>query len=136
GFVADRDGAAIAPLEADVVLDALGRLNPFRLAPTPRQKVVVVGAGGAEGLWGGTASLDGFSFTVRGGTRAAEGHFRVTSVGAGAVEEFERVLFRFARQVVETSGEGRFGEQLGRWACSREPVRSAAPGAAADRSCG
>lgn len=130
GFVADATSAAVAPRAVDDVLDALGRLNPFRPAPTPRQKVVMIGAGKAEEMWVGTASLDGLGYTVRWGTRATEGHFRFSNPHAAWLEEFERVLFRFARHVVAVSGASRFESQLGCWVECREPLKHAEPDAA------
>jgi hypothetical protein len=133
GFVADRDGAAISPLVADEVLDALGRLNPFRATPTPRQKVVMIGMGRAEQMWVGTASRDGLGYTVRWGTRAAEGHFRFSNPRAVWLEEFEHVVFRFAQRVVATSGASRFESPLGCWADYREPLKQVEPLSGLDR---
>lgn len=127
GFVADRDGAAVARLEADEVLEALGRLNLFQLAPTHRMKVI-----GRE-LWLEAATLDGLGYSVRWGTRATRGRFRFSNPRFEWLEDFERVLFRFARRVITASGVGRFEEQLECWASYQASVRSIEPGASADR---
>jgi hypothetical protein len=132
GFVADAGGAAVAPLATNEVLDALGRLNPFRLVPTSRQKVVMVGTGRAEEMWVGTATRDGLGYNVRWETRATAGHFRFSNPQARCLEEFERVLFHFARQVVAASGALRFESQLECWAEYREPLKHAEPDAAPD----
>jgi hypothetical protein len=114
GFVADATGAAVVPLDADEVLDALGRLNPFQVAPTPRQKTV-----GAMAMWVETAVLDGRGYGVRWGNRAAGGRFRFTSPRVPWLVEFERVLYRFARRV--SAGEQRLGGRVRDLAASRVP---------------
>jgi hypothetical protein len=128
GFVADAAGAAIAPLDADEVLGELGRLNPFQVAPTHREKAFGFG----KEMWCEMGSLDGLGYLLRWGTRATEGQFRFANPHVGWLDEFERVLFRFASRVITASGVGRFEEQLECWADYRESVVSAEPGAAPD----
>jgi hypothetical protein len=117
GFVADADGAAVAPLVRDEGLAALGRLDPFRVAPTPRVKMF------NQDRWVEMATLDGRGYSVSRGTRATEGQFRFSTPEAGRLVEFERVLFGFARRLVLASGVGRFEDQLQCWAEYREPLR-------------
>jgi hypothetical protein len=117
GFVADADGAALAPLAADEGLDALGRLDPFRVAPTPRTKMLI------RDVWVEVTTIDGLGYAVRWGTRATEGQFRFSNPEADWLVDFERVLFGFARKVVLASGVGRFEDQLRCWAEYREPLR-------------
>jgi hypothetical protein len=117
GFVADADGAAVAPLAADEGLAALGRLDPFRVAPTHRTKML------NRDVWVEMTTLDGLGYRVRWGSQATEGQFRFSNPNAGWLVDVERVLFGFARRVVLASGVGRFEDQLQCWAEYREPLR-------------
>src|SRR5919198_1332936 len=38
GFVVGLDGAAVAPVDADPIPEALGRLNPFQVVPAYRKQ--------------------------------------------------------------------------------------------------
>ena len=92
----------------------------------------MLGPDPVEEMWVETATLDGLGYNVRWGTRAAVGHFRFSNPRAAWLEEFERVLFQFARQIVAASGAARFESQLVRWAEYREPLKYANPGATTD----
>ena len=117
GFVADADGAAVAPLAADEVLGALGRLDPFRVEPASRTRVF-----GSQ-MWVEMGTLDGLGYALRWETKATEGRLRFANPRAEWLMGFERVLFRFAARVVAASGARRFGEQLRCWARYREPLQ-------------
>lgn len=120
GFVADREVAAICPIETDEVLESLRTLNPFRPLPTHRQKSLGFGPGQAEEMWLETHTLEGIGYTVRWDKRATMGHFRFSNPRVDWLKEFERLLFRFARRVVSASGECRVEPHLILWAECQE----------------
>jgi hypothetical protein len=119
GFVADADGAAVVALTTDSALMALGTLNPFRVEPTTRQRV----QWGEHEAWVETRTADGLAYWLRWGTRATEGTAFFANPEAGWLVEFERVLFRFARQVVSKSKVRRFQKQLRTWIRYRKELR-------------
>jgi hypothetical protein len=136
GFVAGEPGAVTAPLEADPVPDALGRLNPFRVEPAHRVKWTLrrPEAGTAEESWGERATLDGLGYAVRWETKAARGGgFEFANPRAGWPLEFERLVYRFARQVTISGGAGEFEDALVRWRSHRAGIDAAEPGRAPDR---
>jgi hypothetical protein len=115
GFVADLDGAAVAPLSSDPILECLGRLDPFRIEPTHRVKVA------NADWWVEAHTLDGLGYSLRWETQAVHGaRFRFSNPRAERLMEFERVLFRFAREIVAASGVGGFEEQLRCWVGYRD----------------
>jgi hypothetical protein len=128
GFVADVEGAAVAPLEVDAALEAFGQLNPFRVEPAYRTKFVNVD------IWFESAITDGLGYAVRWETKAVRrGAFAFSNPVAAWLLPFERLLFRFAQQVVSGSGATRFENQLRCWAEYRDAVRNAEQSATADR---
>jgi hypothetical protein len=137
GFVAGEPGAVTAALGADPIPDALGRLNPFRVEPAHRMKWTLhdPDAGAVKESWGEVATLDGLGYSVRWETKAARGGgFDFANPRAGWPLEFERILYRFARQVTIAGGVGEFEDALVRWRGYREGIDAAEPRSAPDTS--
>src|SRR5262249_363212 len=118
GFVADKEGVAVAVSPADPGLAALKGLNPFRVE-LPRRYPATLRpdpdledsprAAEEEEAWDELVTLDGLGYELRWETRAIEeGRFAFANPTADWLVEFERVLFGFARQIVLSSAAGRF----------------------------
>jgi hypothetical protein len=86
GFVVGLAGASVAPVDADPIPDALGRLNPFRVVPAYRKQWITHHCG--EGIesrdWGEMWTLDGLGYVVRWETKALrDGEFRFANPVTG-----------------------------------------------------
>jgi len=124
GFVVAGPKSAVADLPTDPVLDALGRLNPFRVEPAHRVRRSVQNADGpAREAWGEMCTLDGLGYGLEWGTKAvSDGVLRFANPQAGWPLEFERVLFQFARQVAAAAGGRDFEAELACWVRYREGI--------------
>jgi hypothetical protein len=122
GFVVSLAGAAVTPVDADPIPEALGRLNPFRVVPAHRRPWDA-GTTAAEDRWSEVATLDGLGYSVRWETKAlCDGGFRFDNPLAGWPLEFERVLYGFARGVVAAAGATELDEALAGWLEHREEL--------------
>jgi hypothetical protein len=135
GFVVAGPKAAVATLSVDPVPDALGRLNPFQVEPAHRVLRHMPGVDGeaAEESWVEVCTLDGLAYGLEWGTKAvSDGVLRFSNPEAGWPLEFERLLFRFASQVVAAAGLD-FEAELACWARYRKGIAADAA-RALDRS--
>ena len=118
GFVADTEGAAIVELNADLMLDALGTTNVFRVEPTYRVSCPPHrnDPPGTPETWCRVGICDGIGYVLKWSTHAtdkAEIHF--SNPHARWLIELEQTALRFARQVVSAAGMPRFEPHLETW---------------------
>ena len=132
GFVIEGELAAVAPLQADPIPEYLAQLSPFRVERTHRQKIRNIAPGDGDATeefdWCEMRTLDGLGYTFQWGSKTiSEGSFCFSNPRTGWTVEFERALFRFARNVDSKVGNGALNYQFERWLDYREELRHSSP---------